>query len=83
MYFERYESYSREVRKDALKEAAKERLINQIRAPRAPVQIPYQLWIARLGEQMVLWGRQLQSRYASMLPSAVSIRMTPSSNCPR
>ena len=65
MYFERYESYSREVRKDALKVAEKERLINQIRAPRAPVQIPYRLWIARLGEWMVAWGRILQARYAS------------------
>ena len=65
MYFERYESYSREVRKDALKEAAKERLIRQIQAARVPVQIPYRLWIARLGEQMIAWGQRLQTRYAS------------------
>jgi hypothetical protein len=65
MYFERYESYSREVRKDALKEAKKERLIRQIQESRAPVRIPYRLWMARIGEQMIVWGQHLQTRYAS------------------
>jgi hypothetical protein len=65
MYFERYESYSREVRKDALREAEKERLIRQIEGDRAPVRIPYRLWMARLGEQMIAWGQHLQARYAS------------------
>ena len=65
MFIERYESYSREVRKDALREAEKERLIRQMQEPRVPVQIPYRLWMARLGEQMIAWGQILQARYAS------------------
>ena len=65
MFFERYESYSREVRKDALRVAEKERLISQMQKPRAPVRVPYRLWISRLGEQMIVWGQHLQTRYAS------------------
>ena len=65
MFFETHESYSREVRKDALREAEKERLIRQIQESRAPVQIPYRLWMARLGEQMIVWGQILRTRYAS------------------
>jgi hypothetical protein len=57
--------YMREVRKDALRTAEKERLIRLIRGPRKRVRIPYRLWMARLGELMVVWGRQLQARYAS------------------
>jgi len=64
MFFERYESYSREIRKDALKAAEKERLIRQIQKPHAPVQIPYRLWMTRLGEWMIVWGQHLQARYA-------------------
>jgi len=56
--------YAREVRRDALAVAEKERLIRQIQPARVPVQIPYRFWIARLGEQMVVWGQRLQSRYA-------------------
>jgi hypothetical protein len=65
MYFERHESYSHEIRKDALRAAEKERLIRQIQRAQAPVQVPYQLWISRLGEWMIVWGQRLQSRYAS------------------
>jgi hypothetical protein len=65
MFFESYEAYSREVRKDALREAEKERLIRQIQGPRTPVRISYQYWIAHLGARMVVWGQRLQSRYAS------------------
>jgi hypothetical protein len=54
----------REVRKDALRTAEKERLILQIKRARPPVQIPYRLWMARLGEWMIVWGQQLQARYA-------------------
>ena len=64
MFFERYETYSREVRKDALRTAEKERLIRQIKEARTPVRIPYRLWMARFGEQMVVWGQHLQTQYA-------------------
>ena len=56
--------YLREVRKDALQVAEKERLIRQIKSSRAPVRIPYRLWMAHLGEWMIVWGQRLQSRYA-------------------
>jgi hypothetical protein len=63
--FERDYMYLHQVRKDALRTAAKERLIRQIQVSHPPVRMPYRLWAARLGEQMVVWGRQLQARYAS------------------
>ena len=63
--FERDVMYMHEVRKDALRTAEKERLIHQIEKAPALPKIPYRFWMARLGEQMVAWGRQLQTRYAS------------------
>jgi len=57
--------YMRQVRRDALATAEKERLIHELEKARAPVQISYRLLMARLGEQMVVWGSSLQARYAS------------------
>ena len=65
MLSEREVMYAREVRRDALAAAEKERLIRQVQQARAPVRIPYRFWIARLGEQMIVWGQRLQARYAS------------------
>jgi hypothetical protein len=64
MYIDREAIYARERRKDALATADKERLIRQIQRSRAPVRIPYRLWMARLGEAMIAWGQHLQTRYA-------------------
>jgi hypothetical protein len=63
--FERDVMYMREVRKDALAAAEKDRLIRPIKKARSPARIPYRLWMARLGEQMIAWGQYLQTRYAS------------------
>ena len=56
---------ARELRRDALARADKDRLIRQALAHSSPSRKGHQLWLARLGAQMVTWGQHLQARYAS------------------
>jgi len=65
MFTERDAMYARELRRDALAAAEKDRLIRQAETAHTPVRIPYQLWMARLGAKMVAWGQHLEARYAS------------------
>jgi hypothetical protein len=64
MFIDRDALYVAEVRKDALATAERERLIRQMKTPRTPVRIPYQLWMNRLGARMIAWGQHLQARFA-------------------
>ncbi len=56
---------ARELRKDALVYAEKERLFRQVRGHRFSFRKRYQLWLASLGVRMVAWGQRLQARYAN------------------
>jgi hypothetical protein len=54
----------RERRRDAMAFAEKERLIRSVTRVHPPFGERYQRWLARLGARLVVWGHQLQDRYA-------------------
>jgi hypothetical protein len=51
-----------QIQKDALAAAEQERLLRQIAQSRMQTLAPRRLWMARLGEQMVVWGQDLKAR---------------------
>ena len=51
-------------RKDDLRFATKERLIQQAVREASSFSKRYRRWLARLGGQLVAWGSRLEARYA-------------------
>lgn len=73
--------YARELRRDALALAERERLAREIslahralgldiQRHRAKVSERCCLWLAQLGTQLIRWGENLQARYAQSSTSA-------------
>ena len=62
----------RERRKDEVVQAKKECLMRQVEGDKSRGK-SYQRWLARLGMQLIAWGRRLEARYDSALsmPNAV------------
>jgi hypothetical protein len=51
-----------QIQKEALAAAEHDRLVRQIVRSRTQTLAPRRLWMARLGEQMVVWGQDLKAR---------------------
>ena len=51
-----------QIQKEALAAAEHDRLVRQIARSRTQTLAPRRLWMARLGEQMVVWGQDLKAR---------------------
>jgi hypothetical protein len=51
-----------QIQQEALADAEQERLLRQIARSRTQTLAPRRLWMARLGEQMVVWGQDLKAR---------------------
>lgn len=64
MITERDFMYVKEIRKDALAHAQRERLIRLVTERRTSFWERYQSWLAKLGAWMVVHGQRLQARYA-------------------
>ncbi len=62
---ERYERY-----KEFLREAEKERLIQQVLAGREKRDAFYRVALAWLGRRLVEWGESLQRRYDNTSPAS-------------
>jgi hypothetical protein len=78
---------AQQMRKDALARAEKERLVRQALGGRAQGHRPwarerYRLWMAQLGDRLMVWGQRLKARYApSDLADTVSCAWGTAQQC--
>ena len=62
-----------ERRKDEIAQAEQYRLARQLPKRNSPIREIYQRFLARLGERLVTWGYQLQTRFATESSTSLGI----------